>query len=234
MQMESKVVVYIVGDDQGHYKIGITTDLKRRMIGLQNGNPYKLRVIDQIPPQGYAMRKLESLIHKNLRQHRMMGEWYKVDEAELRSVIRGCKKHLAHQHDPAQFDASEVKGYARQERWRDKNRARYNALTRAYRDTGWQTVERLLQNPVEYLFERDARKRRNTAQACPGWADREAIRHIYAECVRLSRQYRIGMKVIHIWPIRGRKSSGLHIAENLRVVSESYAELYRGPKDFGR
>lgn len=36
------------------------------------------------------------------------------------------------------------------------------------------------------------------------------------------------MKVIHVIPIRGRTRCGLHIAENLKVVSESYAELYRG------
>ncbi len=97
----------------------------------------------------------------------------------------------------------------------------------------WQTIERLLADSEEYLFERDARKRSNTARACPGWADRDAIRRIYAECVRLSRQYRIGMKVIHIYPVRHKRFSGLHMAENLKVVSESYAELYRGPKETG-
>jgi len=91
----------------------------------------------------------------------------------------------------------------------------------------WQAIEKLLENPEEYLFERDARKRRNLAQACPKWVDRRAIRRVYEECVRLSKQMHIGMRVIHVIPIRGRKCSGLHMAENLKVVSESYAELYR-------
>jgi hypothetical protein len=84
----------------------------------------------------------------------------------------------------------------------------------------------MLQDPDEYLFERDARKRKNRAEACPAWADRSAIRRIYAECVRHSKQFGIAMKVIHIHPLRGRRAWGLHVAENLKVVSEQYAELY--------
>lgn len=85
----------------------------------------------------------------------------------------------------------------------------------------------MLDDPAEYLFEREYRKRQALIKACPSWVDREAIRRIYAESVRLSRQLGVGMKVIHVIPIRDRKASGLHIPENLKVVSQSYADLYR-------
>jgi hypothetical protein len=113
-------------------------------------------------------------------------------------------------------------------KWRQKNRPHYNRWMRSYRNVDWKQIERMLKDPEEYLFEREYRKRRAVKQATPVWADRGAIRRVYMEAVRLSRQMGIGMRVIHVSPIRGRKVSGLHLAENLKVVSESYAERYRG------
>ena len=64
-------------------------------------------------------------------------------------------------------------------------------------------------------------------RATPPWADREAIGRIEEEAERLSAQMGIHMEVVHEVPIRGRTVCGLHIPENLRVVSRSWKNLRR-------
>lgn len=53
----------------------------------------------------------------------------------------------------------------------------------------------------------------------PKWADHDAIARIYRECYRLTHRTKIVHHVDHILPLQGRKVSGLHVAENLRVVT---------------
>jgi hypothetical protein len=61
-------------------------------------------------------------------------------------------------------------------------------------------------------------------RACPDWADHEAIRLVY-ERARMESQ-RLGKPcvVVHDIPLRGRSVCGLHVMENLRVVSRGYAK----------
>jgi len=44
---------------------------------------------------------------------------------------------------------------------------------------------------------------------------------MYEECVRLSDQMGLEFEVDHIIPIHNRKVCGLHVPENLKVVSHS-------------
>lgn len=50
-------------------------------------------------------------------------------------------------------------------------------------------------------------------QATPPWADMEAIKDVYLEAA-----YH-GMQVDHIIPLKGEKVSGLHVWENLQLLS---------------
>ena len=66
-------------------------------------------------------------------------------------------------------------------------------------------------------------KRLNTV----AWADKKAIRRVYAERDRLNAQGGERYVVDHIIPCNGRKVSGLHVAENLRVITwQANAEKY--------
>lgn len=63
-----------------------------------------------------------------------------------------------------------------------------------------------------------AQRRAKKLQAMPKWADTKAIRQIYAECQRITRETGIKHEVDHIVPLNGVKVKGLHVAENLRVI----------------
>ncbi len=53
----------------------------------------------------------------------------------------------------------------------------------------------------------------------PKWADRAAIDAIYLEAIRKTEESGVMYHVDHIVPLKGKTVSGLHVAENLRIVS---------------
>lgn len=86
---------------------------------------------------------------------------------------------------------------------------------RKYRGAGYSEFDQ-----DEIWFERDARKRALLKQATPGWADHDAIRAVYRKCDELNRRYPATTFVVHhLIPIAHPRVCGLHVADNLKVVS---------------
>jgi hypothetical protein len=54
----------------------------------------------------------------------------------------------------------------------------------------------------------------------PAWADKEEIKKIYVQCVLMEKETGISYEVDHIIPLNGENVSGLHVHNNLQIVTK--------------
>ena len=64
-----------------------------------------------------------------------------------------------------------------------------------------------------------AKRRAVKLNATPLWADFEKINKIYEEAVRLTKETGIQYEVDHIIPLQGENISGLHVENNLQIIT---------------
>jgi hypothetical protein len=88
------------------------------------------------------------------------------------------------------------------QRWREKNRASVNARATQRRCTSAAAISL-------------------RGSRIPDWVDMQAIKNIYEEARRISREKGIPHEVDHIIPLKGFNVCGLHVEYNLRVVPTS-------------
>jgi hypothetical protein len=62
-------------------------------------------------------------------------------------------------------------------------------------------------------------RRREEARATPPWADRAAIRAVFAERDRITKETGVQYSVDHIVPLLNPIVCGLHVHWNLRVIT---------------
>lgn len=127
-------------------------------------------------------------------------------------------------------------------RWREENPDRYQARLKDYFSRP-EVLERMRLKTKEWSAEnRDkkreydlnwvknnrarsnshkAKRRAKERNATPAWLTQEqfdAIRQIYAEAERLTKETGIRYEVDHIVPLSGKTVSGLHVPWNLRAI----------------
>jgi hypothetical protein len=64
-----------------------------------------------------------------------------------------------------------------------------------------------------------AKRRASTARQSPPWADHTAIKRIYSEAQKLTKATGTEHHVDHIYPLHGKLVSGLHVHQNLQVIT---------------
>lgn len=115
------------------------------------------------------------------------------------------------------------KGVAQQRRYFEANRAkRLSALATwgAARPEHVKQVRRAWFAANRGRANAYASKRRALERkATPAWADLDAIRLIYEEAARISEESGIEHHVDHILPLAGKTVSGLHVQNNLRIIT---------------
>ena len=80
--------LYIIRDARGPLKIGVTTDISKRIVGIQNGNPYQLSVVHYFANYGCDA---EVDMHRRFSGARLSGEWFEPVPgllAEIERMIR--------------------------------------------------------------------------------------------------------------------------------------------------
>lgn len=108
----------------------------------------------------------------------------------------------------AAWNKANPEGQAKRSRkWFLENREKANAATEAWR----------LQNPAKAAA-RASRRRAAKMQRTPKWADHAAIELVYIEAQR-RREAGEMVEVDHIIPLQGELVSGLHVPENLQIIS---------------
>lgn len=87
-------------------------------------------------------------------------------------------------------------------RWKEENPEKYRQVLRNWRS----------KNLGAAAYYKSLRRAR-ILQATPKWADLDKIRAIYKQAAEL------GMTVDHIYPLKGKNVCGLHVENNLQIIS---------------
>lgn len=74
---EKKHIYMIIMKDTNLFKIGISKNIKSRLLSLQCGNPVELVVLYKTI-QMYRARQIEQLLHKSLNEFKVMNEWFEL------------------------------------------------------------------------------------------------------------------------------------------------------------
>lgn len=99
------------------------------------------------------------------------------------------------------------KNKARQKEDYDKHKVARLATAKEYREAY-----------PERNAEKTRRKQARKVQAMPKWADKKAIKAIYAECRRISQETGVKHHVDHFYPIKNTLVCGLHNQYNLQII----------------
>lgn len=79
--------IYLIKADE-YVKIGIADDIKIRLKQIQGTCPLRLEIINfwKISNPSYY----ENLLHKQYKQYRVHGEWFKLPEEEVNLLLKSC------------------------------------------------------------------------------------------------------------------------------------------------
>lgn len=132
---------------------------------------------------------------------RMLGD---TAYAAWRERVR-LEKIIRKQHSPQANT-----GVRRVQLWRLQNQERKLAINRAWNKSHPDIC-------AFYSMLRRAAKLKRT----PVWADRKVILGVYKQAAELTKATGIQHHVDHIIPLRGKLVSGLHVENNLQVLTAS-------------
>jgi hypothetical protein len=79
--------IYVIGGDPGTIKVGVATNVKSRLRGLQTGSPVKLKVFHAIRVPAKRAFIIEWAVHDRLAKYELEGEWFRFAAAQAVVII---------------------------------------------------------------------------------------------------------------------------------------------------
>lgn len=76
-------ILYFISDGD-FVKVGVANDVYKRLRELQTGNPQNLFIEAKFEGLGY----LESYCHNQLKKFHYRNEWFKIDTAEAKNLLK--------------------------------------------------------------------------------------------------------------------------------------------------
>lgn len=137
--------------------------------------------------------------------------WKKVNVQRVRDTSRAWRKanpEAARAMKAASQKRNRATANARNRKWAAQNREQINARVAA-----WARA-----NPAKCSAS-TMRYHASKLHRTPPWADHAAIELVYRRASALREVVGIKAEVDHIIPLRGRLVSGLHVHENLQVIT---------------
>ena len=98
-------MIYFISDEKGSIKIGVASDIEKRLSSLQTGNPNPLKVKRLIRIKGVNDYEAERALHDHFKEYQLTGEWFKEDavkdllsmnDEEATTFIRDLNKRFLH------------------------------------------------------------------------------------------------------------------------------------------
>ena len=91
-------LIYLLTNNEGQYKIGITrSNVNKRVKQLQTGNSNVIDVVAEFESKFYT--KIESTLHNRHALKRLKGEWFDLEKKDIEGFISECQSI----HDNLQF-----------------------------------------------------------------------------------------------------------------------------------
>jgi hypothetical protein len=100
----SRAFVYVVAAGRAMVKVGIASDVRKRLKGLQTGAPLPLELVHQVEVAGPHALPIEQQVHHKLRKHRVHGEWFRVERSRAVAALDQVANAYARDHALAGAD----------------------------------------------------------------------------------------------------------------------------------
>jgi 5-methylcytosine-specific restriction endonuclease McrA len=133
--------------------------------------------------------------------------WYRYTTMNGKNSIRrhsGCKE-CSRQKRRERYAKDPTKDLALSAKWKERNKERMLAGQALYKKTSGKAI----------CNASNAKRQAAQLQRTVSWADLNAIQLVYDQATAA------GLTVDHIVPLQGKRVSGLHVPNNLRLLSKS-------------
>jgi len=161
--------------------------------------------------------------HADLEARKAYQKAYREKNKE---AIKERRAEYQKAYNAAYYAANADAQRARAKQWKAENKAQVNAANQTYRDNNKEKVAKShktwAMNNQDKVIANIARRHAAKLRRTPKWLtaeQRKQIEDIYREAKMREVETGIKHHVDHIIPLQGKLVSGLHVPENLRVIT---------------